>query len=149
LTDVSRRGSFDPGPLADNLTMFGTFASVLSTTAFVVMGTAAGFMLQDPWSTEFHINVIFLVVVFGVPATRLTAPRDVAHAWRPLLVLTLLGTFAWDVATAFLAGSRPFLSEWYLVYVSGPAVLMLLFMLHAFVADRLARTIQPSERQKK
>jgi hypothetical protein len=53
------------------------------------------------------------------------------------------------VATAFLAGSRPFLSEWYLVYVSGPAVLMLLFMLHAFVADRLARTIQPSERQKK
>jgi len=129
--------------------MSGRFASLLSTTAFVVMGMTAGFMLMDPGSAEYQINVIFLVVVFGVPAASLTGPQDVARTWRPLLALTVLGTLAWDVATAFLAGSRPFLSEWYLVYVTGPATLMLLFIVHAFVADRLARTIQPSERQKR
>lgn len=138
-----------PGARSEELCMSATFASLLSTTAFVVMGTAAGFMLQDPGSTEYHVNVIFLVVVFGVPAASLTGPQDVARAWRPLLALAFLGTFAWDVASAFLAGSRPFLSEWYLVYVTGPAMLMLLFIVHAFVADRLGRTIQPPERHKR
>jgi hypothetical protein len=125
------------------LSMFGTLASRLSTTAFAALAVAVGFMLQDPLSAEFRVNVVFLLVVFAIPALGLTRPRDVVDSFLPLLALALTGTFAWDAATAFFAASRPFLSEWYIVYVSGPGGLMALFLLHAFISDRLAHTIEP------
>jgi hypothetical protein len=127
--------------------MFGTFASRLSVSALAAIFVAAGYSLQDSAGLEFRINVVFLLVVFAVPALGLSSAREVARAWRRLLVLSLLGTLAWDVATAFVAGSRPFLSEWYVVYVSGPAMLMLLFLVHGFVAHWIARIIQPSRRR--
>jgi hypothetical protein len=128
--------------------MFGTFASSLSAVALTAILMAAGFSLQDPAGPELRINSVFLLVVFAIPALGLTSTRDVAQAWRPLLALSLLGTLAWDVATAFVAGSRPFLSEWYLVYVSGPATLMSMFLFHGFVAGQLARIIPPSGRRR-
>lgn len=129
--------------------MFGTLASWLSAAALAGILVVAGSSLQGAAGVQFRINVIFLLVIFAVPAVSLTSAREVARAWRRLLVLSVLGTLAWDIATAFVAGARPFLSEWYLVYVSGPALLMLLFLVHGFVADRLAGIIRPSGRREK
>ena len=129
--------------------MFGTFASRLSAVALAGILVVAGSSLQDIGGLEFRVNVVFLLVVFVVPALGLTSTRAVGRAWRRLLVLSILGTLAWDVATAFVAGARPFLSEWYLVYASGPATLMLMFVLQGFVADRLTRIIPPTGRRKR
>jgi hypothetical protein len=106
-----------------------TLASVL---------VVSGAFLQQGGAT-FWINAFFLVAVFLIPAQTLARPRDVLREWRRLLLVTLLGTLGWDLATGFVAGTRPFLSEWYLVYTSGPVTLMLLYLGHAWLAAGVAR----------
>jgi len=124
----------------------GTPATRWSSAALASVLVVAGAFLRGG-RRGFWVNAFFLVVVFLVPAQGLTRPGDVGRLWRPLLLTAAAGTLGWDAATAFVAGSRPFLSEWYLVYTSGPLVFMLLYLAHAALAKKLARVLHepPSE----
>jgi len=118
----------------------GTPATRLASASIASVLVVTGAFLQ-PGGATFWIDAFFLVVVFLIPAQTLTRPGDVLHRWPRLLAITLLGTLGWDLATAFLAGTRPFLSEWYLVYTSGPVTLMLLYLGHAGLAAGVQRLV--------
>lgn len=118
----------------------GTPATRLASASIASVLVVTGAFLQHGGAT-FWIDAFFLVVVFLIPAQTLTRPGDVLGRWRSLLAISLLGTLGWDLATAFLAGTRPFLSEWYLVYTSGPITLMLLYLGHAGLAAGVGRLV--------
>ncbi len=118
----------------------GTPATRLASASIASVLVVTGAFLQRGGAT-FWIDAFILVVVFLIPAQTLAGPGDVLSRWRSLLTISLLATLGWDLATAFLAGTRPFLSEWYLVYTSGPITLMLLYLGHAGLAAGLRRLI--------
>lgn len=119
----------------------GTPATRLASAAIASVLVVSGALLQRG-GAALWINAFFLVVIFLVPAQALARPRDVIRGWRRLVATALLGTLGWDLATAFLAGTRPFLSEWYLVYTSGPVTLMVTYLCHAALAAAVARLLR-------
>lgn len=116
----------------------GTPATRLASASIASVLVVTGAILQ-PGGATFWIDAVFLVAVFLIPAQAVARPGDVFRQWRRLLAITLLGTLGWDLATAFLAGTRGFLSEWYLVYTSGPATLMFLYLCHAGLSAGVQR----------
>lgn len=84
-------------------------------------------------------GAVLLLVIYLLPARHLRSIADVRRRWRPLLARVVAGTLAWDAATALVLHRRPLLSEWYLVYTSGPLVFGLLFLLHGSLVQALAR----------
>jgi hypothetical protein len=108
------------------------------SAAMAAVLVVAGSLLQGGSGAQLWVNLVLLAVVFVLPAQGLYAPRDVRTRWKLLLGVAVLGTFVWDVATGAVAGDRPFFSEWYLVYTSGPLTFMILYLIHAWLAALLA-----------
>ena len=109
------------------------------SAAIAAVLVVTGSLLQG--GGELWVNLILLAVAFVVPAQGLYAPRDVRTKWKLLLGIAIFGTLLWDAATGTIAGTRPFLSEWYLVYTSGPLTLMMLYLIHAWLASLMARLL--------
>ena len=115
------------------------------SAAMAAVLVVAGSLAPGGSGARLWVNLVLLAVVFVLPAQGLYAPRDVRARWKFLLGVALLGTFAWDVATGAVAGTRPFFSEWYLVYTSGPLTFMILYLIHAWLASLLVSRLGTPE----
>ena len=111
------------------------------SAAIAAVLVVTGSLLQAGAGAELWVNLVLFVVIFALPAQGLHAPRDVRAKWRQLLAISLFGSLLWDAATGAIAGTRPFFSEWYLVYTSGPLTLMTLYLIHAWLASLMARRL--------
>jgi hypothetical protein len=119
----------------------GKHAARWVSAAIAAVFVVAGSLLQAGAGAELWVNLVLLAVVFVLPAQGLYAPRDVRAKWRLLLAIAVFGTLLWDAATGAIAGTRPFFSEWYLVYTSGPLTLMTLYLIHAWLSALMARRL--------
>jgi hypothetical protein len=100
-----------------------------ATTLFVVVAVAGLLAAAPHRPSATAINLGLLVLAFLVPALRVGTWGDIRDTWRWLLPWLVGLTVVWDGLTA-LAGQRPFLSEWWLVYSTGPLTLYFLLGLH-------------------
>ncbi len=119
----------------------GKHAARWVSAAMAAVLVVTGSLLEGGGGADLWVNVVLLAVIFVIPAQGLGAPADVRARWKRLLGIAVAGTLAWDVATGAVAGTRPFLSEWYLVYTSGPLTLVLLYLIHAWLASHTARVL--------
>ncbi|MBI3951860.1 MAG: hypothetical protein HY314_15540 [Acidobacteria bacterium] len=125
--------------------------AVSVTICCVVM--VSGYFAGRAHPPTFLTYSILWLIAFGLPAQRVYSVADVRRRWKRWLVYFLVATFGWDMVTS-LMGRRHFLSEWWLVYPSGPLVLFLILMLHGwltsttirFLADRYGRSSAAAER---
>ena len=123
-TGPGRRG---PGAVA---------ASILAALLF------GGYFVASPGSadgvpSEFAVNAVVLILVFWFPAMRITRPADVWQSWKGLIPWILAWTLVWDLATSGIVGDRALFQEWWLVYPSGLATMLLLLLLHGLVVGRV------------
>lgn len=110
-------------------------------TAGVALGILVpGWFASGGPSGELAVHAGGLVLGYVLPARGVEAPGDVIRGWRPLVVTFLLATLAWDAGTAAVT-ARGFLSEWWLVYSSGPAVLFALAALHGLTVRAIHRAV--------
>lgn len=101
-------------------------AAVALFVAVAVVGLLAA-APHKPAATA--INLGLLVLAFLVPALRIGSWADIRVTWRWLIPWLAGLTIAWDGLTA-LSGQRSFLSEWWLVYSTGPLTLYAMLGVH-------------------
>lgn len=118
-----------------------------ATTLFVVVAVAGLLAAAPHQPGATAVNLGLLVLGFLVPALRVGRWSDIRDTWRWLLPWLVGLTVVWDALTA-LAGQRAFLSEWWLVYSTGPLTLYVLLGVHVALCAlfRQIRTRQRTER---